>query len=88
MLKQLLQYFRTPRVSTVLFYIHSATIHTYFQAHKLILIQMLYFSVILCKGQCFYLCTLQSTQFVLVQVYQVYFPYDMFRPDGAIFRYV
>jgi hypothetical protein len=49
---------------------------------------MLYFSVILCKGQWFYLCTLPSTQFVLVQVYHVYFHYDMFRPDGAIFRYV
>jgi hypothetical protein len=26
-----------------------------------------------------YLCTLPSTQFVLVQVYHVYFPYDMFQ---------
>jgi hypothetical protein len=39
-------------------------------------------------NQFFYLCTLSSTQFVLVQVYHVYFPYDMFRPDGAIFSYV
>jgi hypothetical protein len=35
----------------------------------------------------FYLCTLPSAQFVLVQVYHVYFSY-MFRPDGAIFRCV
>jgi hypothetical protein len=49
------------------------------------LLEMLYFSVILCKRQCF----------IMVTVYTIHgtniphvFPHDIFWLDGAIFRYI
>jgi hypothetical protein len=48
------------------------------------ILKMLYFSVILCKRQCFIMVTAYTIRGTNTSHV---FPHNMFRPDGAIFRY-